>query len=51
MIAGLEDELTPSIPVGRIGEADDVAAIVAFLCSAHAAYITGEVIVLNGGWW
>lgn len=51
MIAGLEDELTASIPVGRLGEVDDVAAVVAFLCSDHASYITGEVIILNGGWW
>ena len=51
MIAGLEDELTPKIPVGRLGEVDDVAAAVAFLCSAHASYITGETLVLNGGWW
>jgi NAD(P)-dependent dehydrogenase (short-subunit alcohol dehydrogenase family) len=41
MIAGLEDELTAKIPVGRLGEVDDVAAAVAFLCSAHASYITG----------
>ena len=51
MIAGLEDELTSKIPVGRLGEVDDVAAAVAFLCSAHASYITGETLVLNGGWW
>ncbi len=51
MIAGLEDELTPHIPAGRLGETDDVAAVVAFLSSAHASYITGEVVILNGGWW
>jgi 2-hydroxycyclohexanecarboxyl-CoA dehydrogenase len=51
MIAGMEDALTRVIPVGRIGEADDVAAAVAFLCSSHASYITGEVLVMNGGWW
>ena len=51
MIAGLEAELEPTIPVGRLGEADDVAAAVAFLCSAHAGYVTGEVFVLNGGVW
>jgi 2-hydroxycyclohexanecarboxyl-CoA dehydrogenase len=51
MIAGLEDELEPLIPVGRLGEADDVAAAVAFLSSAHASYVTGEVFVLNGGVW
>ena len=51
MIAGLEDELLPHIPVGRLGEPDDVAGAVAFLCSAHGDYITGEVLVLNGGVW
>jgi 2-hydroxycyclohexanecarboxyl-CoA dehydrogenase len=51
MIAGMEDALLPRIPVGRLGEPDDVAGAVAFLCSGHAAYITGEVFVLNGGWW
>lgn len=51
MIAGMEDALVPQIPVGRIGEVDDVAAAVAFLCSAHASFITGEAMVLNGGWW
>jgi 2-hydroxycyclohexanecarboxyl-CoA dehydrogenase len=51
MIAGLEEGLIANTPVGRLGEADDVAAIVAFLSSAHASYITGEVVVLNGGWW
>jgi NAD(P)-dependent dehydrogenase (short-subunit alcohol dehydrogenase family) len=51
MIAGLEDDLLASTPVGRLGEPDDVAAAAAFLLSAHASYITGEVMVLNGGWW
>jgi NAD(P)-dependent dehydrogenase (short-subunit alcohol dehydrogenase family) len=51
MIAGMEDTLTKEIPVGRIGEADDVAAAVAFLCSSHASFTTGEVLVMNGGWW
>jgi NAD(P)-dependent dehydrogenase (short-subunit alcohol dehydrogenase family) len=51
MIAGLEEKLLPNTPVGRLGEPDDVAAVVAFLSSAHASYITGEVVVLNGGWW
>ena len=49
MIAGYEDDLVA--PVGRLGEVDDVAAAIAFLSSAHAGYITGEVIVLNGGEW
>ncbi len=37
------------IPLGRMGEPDDVAAVVAFLASARAAYITGQVIHVNGG--
>ena len=37
------------IPVGRVGETDDVAACVTFLCSAHAGYVTGEVFDVNGG--
>jgi NAD(P)-dependent dehydrogenase (short-subunit alcohol dehydrogenase family) len=51
MLAGMEEELTACSPVGRLGEVDDVAAAVAFLSSAHASYITGEVIALTGGWW
>jgi 2-hydroxycyclohexanecarboxyl-CoA dehydrogenase len=51
MIAGLENDLIGQIPAGRLGEVDDVAAVVAFLSSAHASYITGDVVVLNGGWW
>ena len=37
------------VPVGRVGEADDVAACIAFLCSAHASFITGEILDVNGG--
>jgi 3-oxoacyl-[acyl-carrier protein] reductase len=37
------------VPQGRIGEADEVAAAIAFLCSPEASYITGQVIHVNGG--
>lgn len=43
------DEVTKMIPAGRIGEPDEVAAMVAFLLSADAAYITRQVIGVNGG--
>ena len=42
-------ELLKGIPVGRIGTADDVANMVAFLVSDEAAYITGQVICVDGG--
>ena len=48
MIAGARD-LQDKIPVGRFGKPEEVAALVAFLASEHAGYITGEVIDINGG--
>jgi NAD(P)-dependent dehydrogenase (short-subunit alcohol dehydrogenase family) len=51
MLGGITDGMDELVPVGRIGEPDDVAAAVAFLCSAHASYVSGEVVVMNGGWW
>jgi NAD(P)-dependent dehydrogenase (short-subunit alcohol dehydrogenase family) len=38
-----------SFPVGRLGEPEEVAALVAFLCSSDAAYITGAALDINGG--
>ena len=44
-----QDELKKMIPAGRFGRPEEVAALVAFLASDEAAYITGEVININGG--
>lgn len=41
--------LLGQIPLARLGEADEIAAIVGFLASDRAAYITGETIHVNGG--
>ena len=41
--------LGKSIPLGRVGEAEEYADMVAFLCSARASYITGAAINLDGG--
>lgn len=43
------DEILRMIPMRRLGRADEVAATVSFLFSAGAAYITGQVISVNGG--
>ena len=48
MIAGSR-ELMERIPVGRFGRPEEVAALVCFLASEHAGYITGEVTDINGG--
>jgi NAD(P)-dependent dehydrogenase (short-subunit alcohol dehydrogenase family) len=37
-------------PYPRLGEPDDVAATIAFLCSAGGAFINGQTIVVDGGW-
>ncbi|MGL4959092.1 MAG: SDR family oxidoreductase, partial [Plesiomonas sp.] len=37
------------VPAGRLGEAKEIASVVAFLASEGAAYITGETIHVNGG--
>lgn len=44
-----EEELKKMIPAARFGEAEEVADLVAFLASENSAYITGEVISINGG--
>lgn len=44
-----EAELKKMIPLGRFGKPEEVAALVAFLASDDAAYITGQVISINGG--
>ena len=43
------DEVLKAIPMRRVGKPEDVAGIVAFLCSAEASYITRQVISVNGG--
>jgi 3-oxoacyl-[acyl-carrier protein] reductase len=42
-------DLVEQIPLGRIGQPEDVAGVVLFLCSPQAAYVTGQVLVVDGG--
>jgi 3-oxoacyl-[acyl-carrier protein] reductase len=44
-----EAEAAANYPLGRLGEPADVAAAVAFLASADAAWITGQTLVIDGG--
>ena len=45
----LETKIVPQIPVGRLGEPEEIARIVAFLASDEAGFITGSTISANGG--
>jgi 3-oxoacyl-[acyl-carrier protein] reductase len=45
----LRTKMLAGIPLARLGEPEDVAGTVAFLCSDAASYITGQVIGVNGG--
>ena len=38
-----------SVPLGRIGSSEEVAAVVLFLCSERASFVTGEIINVDGG--
>lgn len=44
-------EMLKNIPLGRFGEANDIARVILFLSSDLGAYVTGQTIHVNGGWW
>jgi len=43
------DQIRRTIPLGRVGKAEEIAAPVLFLCTEHAGFITGEIFNVNGG--
>lgn len=44
-----QEQLKDLVPMKRFGKPAEVAALVGFICSEEASYITGEVISINGG--
>lgn len=51
MTINFPETLRALIPVGRMGKAAEVAEAVAFLASDAAAFITAEILDVNGGMW
>ena len=49
LTAELKETMLSTVPLGRTGRADEVAAAIAFLCSDEAGYITGQTLRVNGG--
>jgi NAD(P)-dependent dehydrogenase (short-subunit alcohol dehydrogenase family) len=50
LIKGMEDAVLPLHPIGRLGEAEEVAELVLFLTSPRAAFISGAYIPIDGGY-
>jgi len=50
MTSSVSDELLRAVPLNRIAEPDEIAAAAVWLCSPQASYVTGTVLVADGGW-
>ena len=47
--AAISKRVYATIPLGRAGKPEEIAASVLFLCTSHAGFITGEILNVNGG--
>jgi 2-hydroxycyclohexanecarboxyl-CoA dehydrogenase len=43
------DAMLKAVPLGRLGEPEDIAAAVAYLASERAGYVTGQTLSVSGG--
>jgi len=50
-MSGGEEALTAQVPLGRLGEVEEVADVVEYLLSARSSYVTGTVVRVDGGVW
>jgi 3-oxoacyl-[acyl-carrier protein] reductase len=48
-VAMIDQERKSSVPAGRFGTPEEFGAVVAFLCSQHAGFITGQNLLIDGG--
>jgi NAD(P)-dependent dehydrogenase (short-subunit alcohol dehydrogenase family) len=48
-LEGVEDALRHLIPLGRVGQAEEVGGVAAYLLSDEAAYISGQILAVDGG--
>jgi NAD(P)-dependent dehydrogenase (short-subunit alcohol dehydrogenase family) len=44
------EQFASSVPTGRMGKPEEIASTIVFLCSDAASYITGQPIVIDGGY-
>ena len=45
----IKEQILDQVPVGRFGEPEEIAEVVAFLAGERAAYVTGQTIAVDGG--
>jgi NAD(P)-dependent dehydrogenase (short-subunit alcohol dehydrogenase family) len=50
MTSSVSDDLLHAVPMKRIAEPDEIASAAVWLCSSQASYVTGTVLVADGGW-
>lgn len=50
MTSAVSDDLLRGVPLARIAEPEEIAAVAVWLCSPQASYVTGAVLAADGGW-